>query len=303
MKGKVFDIRRFSTHDGKGIRTTVFLKGCPLRCVWCQNPEGICAEIQMMHLQKKCICCGSCLNAAKDGGVYLENGQIRIKQSLTEDWNHLMRICPTGALVKDAKVYTAQELVEELLKDEIFFRKGGGVTLSGGEPLFQGDFVYEVLRSLREKGIHTAIETSLNASTAIVEKVMPYLDQIYADMKIADEQKHRRYVGMSNVLIKKNLKLLLESEMREKMIIRTPLIPQLTAEGQNLKEIAAFLSGIYPEVKYELLNYNPLAEAKYHLIGKTYCFKENPKMYSRQQMEAFGKIAKENGIKNLIMEI
>ena len=303
MKGKVFDIRRFSTHDGKGIRTTVFLKGCPLRCVWCQNPEGICAEIQMMHLQKKCICCGSCLNAAKDGGVYLENGQIRIKQSLTEDWNYLMRICPTGALVKDAEVYTAQELVEELLKDEIFFRKGGGVTLSGGEPLFQGDFVYEVLRSLREKGIHTAIETSLNASTAIVEKVMPYLDQIYADMKIADEQKHRRYVGMSNVLIKKNLKMLLESEMREKMIIRTPLIPQLTAEGQNLKEIAAFLSGIYPEIKYELLNYNPLAEAKYHLIGKTYCFKENPKMYSRQQMEAFGKIAKENGIKNLIMEI
>lgn len=303
MKGKVFDVRRFSTHDGSGIRTTIFLKGCPLQCIWCQNPEGIPSEIRMMYLKKKCIHCGSCLKLAKKGGVYLENGEMRIDQSLSEEWNNMIKTCPTGALVKDAKVYDADELVEEVLKDEVFFRKGGGVTLSGGEPLLQSSFTQEVLRLLHIKGVHTAIETSLSVSTDIVESVMPYLDQIYVDMKIADEKKHRQYVGMSNVLIKKNLRLLLTSGIREKVIVRTPLIPRFTATEQNLKEIARFLSEIYPEVTYELLNYNPLAEAKYELIEKQYCFKENPKLYSRQQMEEFGKIIKQNGIKNLIMEI
>lgn len=211
--------------------------------------------------------------------------------------------CPTGAIVKDTKLYDVKTLVEEVLKDEIFFKNGGGVTLSGGEPLMQDVFVGELLQTLCQREIHTAIETSLGVSTSQMEHVLPYLNQIYADFKVFDEEKHKRYVGLSNVLIKKNLKILLTSPYKDKVIVRTPLIPEFTATAENLGAIAEFLSEIYPDVKYELLNYNPLAEAKYHLTGRSYCFKENPKMYSKKQMREFGEIVKQNGIRNLILEI
>ena len=302
-KGKVFDIRRFSTHDGNGIRTTVFLKGCPLKCAWCQNPEGISGQIQPVYFENKCIQCGTCLKIAKNGGVYLENGKIQLNRTRVDDWPAIIDQCPSGAIEMDSKLISVEELVDELMKDEVFFRKGGGVTLSGGEPLMQGEFAVQVLKSLQEKGVHTAIETALNVSTSIVENVVPYLDLIYADMKIADEGEHRKYTGLSNVLIKQNIEYILTSENKEKAIIRTPLIPYYTATEDNLAKIAEFLSGLYPQVKYELLNYNPLAEAKYHLVEREYCFKENPALYTKGQMLAFGQIVKEHGIKNLIMEI
>lgn len=302
MKGKIFDIRRFSIHDGSGIRTTVFLKGCPLRCVWCQNPEGISAQMQPLYFSNKCIHCGTCLKLSKNGGVYQENGEIHLRRDRADDWNTIAEECPSQAIVMDSRICEAEELAEELLKDRAFFRGGGGVTLSGGEPLMQGEFAVELLRLLHEKGIHTAVETALNVSSWIVKEALPYLDLIYADMKIADEEKHKRYAGASNVLIKQNLEYILTSRYREKTIIRTPLIPGYTATEKNLAAIASFLSGLYPEVRYELLNYNPLAEAKYHLVGRNYCFEENPRLYTGEQMEAFGEIVKENGINNLIIE-
>ncbi len=303
MRGRVFDIRRFSTHDGDGIRTTVFLKGCPLRCVWCQNPEGISEKMRPMHLPNKCIHCGICLKTTKTGAVYLKNGEICLDRDRSDDWEQIMRKCPAEAIQMDSRIYEAKTVVSEVLKDEVFFREKGGVTLSGGEPLMQGEFAIEILRLLKEKKIHTAIETSMNVSSSIVKEALPYLDLIYADLKIADENAHKKYVGASNVFIKKNLKYILTSKYRERVIIRTPLIPQYTATEENLREIAVFLSEIYPEVKYELLNYNPLAEAKYHLVEREYCFKENPPIYTKEQMQRFGEIVKENGIKNLIMEI
>lgn len=303
MQGKVFDIRRFSTHDGDGIRTTVFLKGCPLRCVWCQNPEGIDSQIYPMYLPNKCIHCGTCLELSKKGGVSLEHGEIRLCRNKADEWQKIVKECPAEAIMMDSKIYTAEQLVEEVLKDEVFFRRGGGVTLSGGEPLLQGKFAIEVLRLLHDRKIHTAVETSLSVPLQTVKEVLPYLDLIYADMKIADEGGHKKYVGTSNVLIKKNLEYILVSGFSKKAVIRTPLIPEFTATEDNLSAIASFLSGICPEVKYELLNYNPLAEAKYRLVDRDYCFKENPKMYTKDQMIRFGEIVKSNGIKNLIMEI
>ena len=303
IKGNVFDIRRFSTHDGGGIRTTVFLKGCPLKCVWCQNPEGLSFQSKPMYFSGKCIHCGTCLRLARQGGVFEENGEIRLNRDVNDDWDAIIDACPSGAIVMDSRTYEPEELVEELLKDEVFFRNGGGVTLSGGEPLGQPEFAIKVLKLLHGAGIHTAIETALDVSSEYVKEALPYLDLIYADMKIADERQHKRYTGVSNVRIKQNLTCILTSSHREKAVIRTPLIPGHTATEENLGEIASFLSGLYPEVKYELLNYNPLAEAKYHLVGRTYCFQENPKLYTKAQMEAFGEIVKANGIKNLIMEI
>lgn len=303
INGRIFDIRRFSTHDGVGIRTTVFFKGCPLRCVWCQNPEGINCDANIMYLENKCIHCGNCLKASRNHGIYVQNEQMCINPNGNEDWNNIIRDCPTGAITNDTRVLNADELVKEVLKDEIFFKNGGGVTLSGGEPIMQDEFASEVLQRLKERGVHTAIETALGVSESQVERVVPYLDQIYTDLKIYDEMQHKKYVGVSNVLIKKNLKKLLTSVYKDRVIVRTPLIPDFTATEENLGAIAHFLTEIYPDVKYELLNYNPLAQAKYHLVGRKYCFKENPKTYSREQMCRFGEIVKQNGIKNLIMEI
>lgn len=303
VNGRIFDIKRFSIHDGDGIRTTVFFKGCPLRCVWCQNPEGIDYEVKIRYLENKCIHCGNCLKASTNHGMYVKNEQMCINPTSMEDWNYMIRECPTGAIARDTRVLNADELVKEILKDEIFFKNGGGVTLSGGEPIMQDEFASEVLQRLKKNGIHTAIETALGVSESQVERVIPYLDLIYTDLKIYDEIKHKKYVGVSNVLIKKNLKMLLISVYKDRVIVRTPLIPDFTATEENLGAIAHFLTEIYPDVKYELLNYNPLAQAKYHLIGRNYCFKENPKMYSEEQMRKFGEIVKQNGIRNLIMEI
>lgn len=305
VSGKIFDIRRFSTHDGAGIRTTVFFKGCPLKCVWCQNPEGISPERRPIYFEKKCIGCGNCLSISKGRAVRKEegSGRILLDREKEDNWQEIIDGCPSGAMAMDSEVWKAEKLVEELRKDEVFFRRQGGVTLSGGEPLLQGKFAVRLLKLLQDRGIHTAIETALHVPEETVKEALPLLDLVYADMKLAEEERHREYVGVSNRLIKENLKLILTSPYRDRVIIRTPLIPDYTAYEENIEEISRFLSGIYPEVRYELLNYNPLAEAKYHLVNRSYCFEENPQRYTGEQMQEFGRIAKENGIKNLILEL
>lgn len=304
MKGTVFDIKRFATHDGSGLRTTIFFKGCPLQCVWCQNPEGLEAKPGPVYFANRCIGCGTCINISRNQGVTAEKSGLKLHRNRQDNWEEIIYHCPTGAIAMDARTYTVQELIHEAEKDRVFYRRGsGGVTLSGGEPLMQGDFAAELLSELKKQGIHTAIETSLFTSLETLKKVLPHLDQIYADMKLADSDEHAAYTKVSNEQIKKNIEYLLTSPKREQVIIRTPLIPEFTATKHNLAATAEFLSCLYPEVHYELLNYNPLAEAKYHLVEREYCFKENPKMYTKAQMTAFGELVREHGIKNLIMEI
>ncbi|MDO4268786.1 MAG: glycyl-radical enzyme activating protein [Eubacteriales bacterium] len=296
-------MKRFATHDGSGLRTTVFLKGCPLRCVWCQNPEGLEPEPAPVYFPNKCIGCGACLKTSINGGVTAEKSGIRIHRNRKDNWEAIIYNCPAGAILMNARIYTVQELIKEILKDKVFYcRGGGGVTLSGGEPLVQADFAAELLKELKRLRIHTAMETSLSVPLEALKKVLPFLDQLYADMKVADAEEHTACTGASNGQICKNMEYLLRSAQRDMVIVRTPLIPYYTATRQNLAAIAEFLSGIFPEVSYELLNYNPLAEAKYRLVDKTYCFQENPGLYTRKQMQEFGSIVREHGIRNLIME-
>lgn len=302
--GIIFDIKRFATHDGSGLRTTIFFKGCPLRCVWCQNPEGLETKPAPLYFSNRCIGCGTCIKTCINKGVTVEKAGIRIHKDRQDDWEQIIYNCPTGAIAMDARTYTVQELIRKAQKDRAFYCRGsGGVTISGGEPLMQGDFAAELLAGLKKIGIHTAIETSLFAPEKTLKKMLPYLDQFYADMKLADAGEHAAYTNVTNEQIKKNLEYLLTSPKRDQVIVRTPLIPTYTATEHNLTAIAKFLSGIYPEVHYELLNYNPLAEAKYHLVDREYCFKENPRLYTKAQMQEFGEIVKKHGIKNLIMEI
>jgi pyruvate formate lyase activating enzyme len=301
--GRIFDIRRFSTHDGDGIRTTIFLKGCPLKCLWCQNPEGISPKQNLIHFQNKCISCELCIKNCFNKSIIKKDNKICvIKENCTDHQNNTaIDICPTGALTMDSKDYNLDEVVEIAMKDKAFFKYGGGVTLSGGEPFYQKQFTIELLKTLKEQGINTAIETSLFVPSEYLLEALPFLDTIFADLKVFDDEKHKTFTGVSNELIKKNIKLMLESDKKDSVIIRTPLIPHFTATNENIYHISKYLSEIYPSVRYELLNYNPLAKAKYNLIDNLdYCFEENPKMYTEEQMKEFQKIAINAGVKNLI---
>ncbi|MBE8951246.1 MAG: glycyl-radical enzyme activating protein [Quinella sp. 3Q1] len=302
INGTIFDVRRFATHDGDGIRTTVFFKGCPLLCAWCHNPEGISTKRRPLYFEKKCIHCGSCASEAENGGVTLRGNKIALDISKLEDWDSIMQICPTGAIAWDSRKIEVHKLFGEVMSDEPFFKYGGGVTLSGGEPLLQPKFAAALLKLLREHDIHTAIETALLVPKVNLQMVLPYLSHVFADCKIFDEQAHIAATKVSNTLIKQNIEYLLKSDKRANVVIRTPMIPQFTASDSNVAAIARFISGIYPEVHYELLNYNPLASAKYHLIEREFCFKENPKRFTKAQMEHFAEIANSNGVKNVLID-
>jgi pyruvate formate lyase activating enzyme len=198
---------------------------------------------------------------------------------------------------------TVQEVLDEACKDAPFFKYGGGVTLSGGEPLFQHAFAIEILKGLKERGITTTIETASNIPTRIYQEAMKYIDYVFADFKIFDSNNHKKYTGVDNDLIMQNLEWLLKSKKKENVIIRTPLIPGFTTDEDNIADIAKYISNLYPDIKYEILNYNPLAQSKYDMVDKEFCYENNPPMYSDDQMRAFGKIATDNGVKNLLIEI
>ncbi|MDR2662493.1 MAG: glycyl-radical enzyme activating protein [Treponema sp.] len=286
-KGTVFDIRRFSIHDGEGIRTTVFLKGCPLRCAWCQNPEGLDPRIGLLWFSGTCIYCGAC-------GV---RGDPRRFISGAGAETAALDNCPTGALRRDGRIMTAGEVLAELEKDAVFYRRGGGITLSGGEPLAQEDFAAAILGAAKKAGFHTAVESSLYAPGKTVERIAALSDRIFADCKIFNDGDHIAATGVSNRIILDNIAGLLRGPHAERVIIRTPLAPGFTASEENIAAITRFISGLYPPVRYELLNYNPLAAGKYQLTGRDYCFAENPDPYDAEAMETFRNIAKKNGIR------
>ena len=298
--GTIFDVRRFATHDGDGIRTTVFFKGCPLLCAWCHNPEGISKKRRPLYFPKKCIHCGSCVSESEFSGITMDKERnIHLDITNPEDWDNIMEICPTGAIAWDSRKVNIQELFNEVIHDEAFFKYDGGVTLSGGEPLLQAKFAAELLKKLQERNIHTAIETALLIPTENLKIVLPYLNHIFADCKIFDEQQHIQSTKVSNELIKKNIAYLLKSDKRDEVTIRTPMTPEYTANDENVAEIAKFITSIYPEVHYEILNYNPLASAKYHLVDREYCFKENLKRFTKEQMKHFAEVAVKSGVKNI----
>jgi pyruvate formate lyase activating enzyme len=210
-----------------------------------------------------------------------------------------MDICPTRSLTWDSRSLKVEELIAELEKDRVFFNHGGGVTFSGGEPLAQPECTLALLDACRREGFHTAIETSLFAPAEIVDAAAALSDTIFSDCKIIDRELHRQATGQDNTLILENLRRLLTGPHAAKVIVRTPLIPTFIATDENIGAISAFISGLYPQAAYELLNYNPLAAGKYILTGRTYCFPENPKPFSPEEMLRFKDIARKNGTLNM----
>ncbi len=251
----VFSIEEFSTFDGPGIRTTVFLKGCPLRCEWCHNPEGQRYENEVIRSQFGCIVCGECLKHA-------ENIDSKIKfteKSVTSCPNHLLR--PAG------KLYTSQKIVDILLKNiNILNNSGGGITFSGGEPLSHPEFLIESLKLLENK-THRAVQTSGFCNNNVFKEVLQNIDYMLFDIKLVDELQHIKYTGVSNKLILKNLETLVKSG--KDFVIRTPLIPTVTDTVQNITKIALLLDDLGIR-EIDLLPYNMAAGGKYESVGRKY---------------------------------
>lgn len=301
-KALVFDIKRFAVHDGNGLRTTVFFKGCPLRCKWCQNPEGLSSKRRPIYFAKSCIHCRRCEQYAKENQMIYQNNRPYFNLEYKGNFDNLVKICPSAAIRYDSEEYDIGKLMEKIKEDQVFFRHDGGVTFSGGEPLMQGEFLVEILKKCKEERIHTAIETTMYASFDLIQRVLPYLDLIYIDLKVFDEDEHQKLTGVSSKIIKEHIQYILESEYKDKVIIRTPLIPSMTATDDNIINIANFLVSIYPKVKYELLNYNPLASSKYELVDLEYGVDKQYKMFNKEQMQYFYHIVYATGLKNLIIE-
>ncbi len=298
LSGRVFDIKRFALHDGPGIRTTVFLKGCPLACTWCQNPEGIPLKRLVMYHPDQCIRCERCVAACKNGAISTCPGErrfIHIDRSRCECDGSCIEACPTGALRWDSTEYTPEQILREVRRDEVFYRNsGGGVTLSGGEPLAQAQFAREVLRLCRDAGLHTAIETTLHTTQEVLGGILPLVDLFLSDIKLWDAEEHRRYTGVDNRIILENVKFL--AREGASMLIRVPLIPETTTSPENIAAIARFVRDLPGEHSLELLNFNPLAAGKYQMLEKPYPYEQYTTQLPAEQVEALREIVRTAGV-------
>ena len=258
----IFDIKHFAIHDGDGIRTTVFFKGCPLRCVWCHNPEGLARKSELAYLAEKCVSCAACV-AVCQSGVHKIEGTHTLFPSDCTLCGACADACKSDALTLYGREVTVEELLPELLEDRDFYLPRGGVTLSGGECLLEADFCRDLLRRLKEEGIHTAVDTSGAVVREAIEKVLPYTDLFLYDIKAYDEEVHRRCTGDSNRRILDNL-LYLDSVGAE-IEIRIPFVPDYN--DTEMEAIAHFLSPLRHVRGVKVLPYHRLSDGKYASLG------------------------------------
>ena len=297
MNGFVFEVKRFAVHDGPGLRTTLFLKGCPLRCPWCQNPEGLHLEPRLWYKEADCLRCGNCVAACQERALALDE-RVHIDQAACVLCKRCLDACPTGALLLDGREVSADEAEETLLQDAVFYAEGGGITLSGGEVMAQWPFALDLLRRMRARGVDTAIETCLLVKQDVLSRFLELVDHFIVDIKYFDGAEHRRVLGESNELILANYRYLVEKGAD--VLVRTPLIPGYTATEANIRAIARFVRLTDANARYELLNFNPLCRSKYAALEEDYPVSGQP--FSAGEMEAFYAILREEGIANIVRE-
>jgi len=264
----IVDIKRHSLEDGPGIRSVVFFKGCPLRCVFCHNPEAQEPSPEIAYYQKECVHCAQCVDACPRDGIDLERSEGIIDRARCDSCGECVDACPGSALRKVGSHYSIDELLEILARDRAFYaHSGGGVTLSGGECTLYPEYLEQLLQGLRAQGIHLAIETSGAFNFEVfAEKILPYVDLIYFDLKFADRQEHLSYTGKTNSVIIENFKRL-TGISGVQVVPRIPLVPRLTATEENLEALADLLREEHVE-KVELLGFNPMGREKQKAIGK-----------------------------------
>ena len=266
----LFDLKRYALHDGPGIRTTLFLKGCPLRCVWCHNPESWSSAKQRLYKRAKCIGCTSCVNACPEGALKLTPEGVRPTGRPCARCGACADACPALAMEICGREWPLDELMAEVEKERgIMTDSGGGVTLSGGEPLLHPDYTLELLAELGRRGFHRAVDTTLYAAPEHVRSVAAACDLFLVDLKVMDSDTHKRYTGVPNELILDNLRLV--ASLGVPYWIRIPLIAEVNASEENLTATAAFLRSLprLPD-EVDLLPYHDIGKGKHDRLGTTY---------------------------------
>ena len=265
--GIVFDIRRFSIHDGPGIRTTVFLKGCPLRCWWCHNPEGLSAAPEVVWRAERCSRCGTCIATCPEDALSWDGDTPLLDQTRCTLCGECAEQCYAEAREVLGRPMTADQVLAELERDRMFYdESGGGVTFSGGEPLAQPEFLLELLKRCREHEMHTAVDTCGHASREIVDRIRPHVSLFLYDLKLLDDDRHRRYTGVSNALGLANLRALVAAG--HDIVVRVPLIPGVNDDDESVRHIGAFLTELRRPFPVVILPYHSLGVAKYARLGR-----------------------------------
>jgi len=290
LTGVTFNVQRFSTEDGPGIRTTVFFKGCPLRCAWCHNPEGLSPRPELMWYDVRCIGARDCLSACPVDALELTSQGMRIDRAKCTACGDCAEACPAGALEVIGREWRPEELLAEVQKDTVFYEtSGGGVTLSGGEPMAQADFVLAFGRLCREAELHLALDTCGAAAWEQYQQMLPLVDLALFDLKIFDPERHRINTGVDNGRILDNARRI--AAAGTPMWIRTPIIPGYTADAANIAALGAFIAAELPTVqRWDLLAYTNLGQPKYHRLDRPYAL-ENVPLLSRAEMETLHAIA------------
>lgn len=277
--GCVFNIQQFSIHDGPGIRTIVFLKGCSLKCRWCSNPESQFSQPELAYNENKCIGtleCRLCLQVCGNGTIWEEEcgKKVGVNRELCINCGECAKVCPAKALEVLGEYTNVKEVLRTIQEDTVFYtRSGGGLTLSGGEPLLQAEFACELLKEAKSCGMDTAIETCGYAEWHNLEKVCAYLDTVFYDIKCINLEKHKRFTGVSNKIILRNLQELRRHFPEIPVIVRTPVIPGFNDTEEDILAIIEFIKGI-PNAKFELLPYHRFGKSKYAYLGKKYLLSE-----------------------------
>ncbi len=301
MKGNILQIQRMSTEDGPGLRTTVFFKGCGLKCAWCHNPESIEGRHEIQWNETVCILCKLCFGVCSRGALSLSDAGIKVDWERCEGCGTCVGECPSGALELLGRSWDVDELVNEVMKDVSYFGSTGGITASGGEAALQSDFVAAFFRELKSRGINTALDTSGQCRHDSLEAILPYTDLLMYDIKEIDPVRHREFTGSDNKLILENLVRVsnyAEAHMTPReMWIRTPVIPGATDRRENIAGIGAFIADkLAGRVsRWELCAFNNLCRDKYRRMGKDWCFASS-KLMSRESMEELFNTARMSGV-------
>lgn len=279
MAGRIFDIQRFSVHDGPGIRTTVFFQGCPLRCRWCHNPEAVSAGPALFYSDRACLSCRACEATCTEAVHSFAGEEHRMCRERCRLCGACAEVCVAGALEFSGRSATPEEVVEVVLRDRVFYEtSGGGVTLSGGEPLAQPAFAREILARCRTEGLHTAVDTCGEGAREALDALIPLADLWLFDVKHLDPGAHRAATGRSNERILQNLRYL-DSVLRRdagpapvgaRLVLRVPLIPAVNDTPENLEALAALIRELPSVHEMRLLPYHHLQEDKYRRLGREY---------------------------------
>ncbi len=298
MRGLVSDIQRFSLEDGPGIRTTVFLKGCNMNCLWCHNPESISAKRpDIMFYPDKCISCYKCTTACLCKAHKKIDNSHRFFPNLCVHCGRCADVCFARALVKAGERMRVEDVLFEILQDrDYYFDSNGGVTLSGGEVFMQRDFAIEIVNRCREEGIKTAIETNISFPFDYMTPLLNEVDYVMCDIKIMDDKEHKKWTGIGSHIVIENIKRL--DEMRKPYALRTPLIPGATDSDDNISQIGEFVATLNNVRLWELLNYNPLGNSKYEALGTRSVFQDT-KSLGKKRLEELGILAEKTSLKRV----